>query len=59
MASVEGEEIGSPEVFQTFSGTTGIETTAMDATNGCVCVWLWLLCYAVLCVVCVTLQSCV
>ncbi len=38
IASVEGEEIGSPAVFQTFSGTTGIETTAMDATNGCVCV---------------------
>ncbi|XP_064404176.1 proto-oncogene tyrosine-protein kinase ROS-like isoform X2 [Halichondria panicea] len=39
VASVEVEDasnpvIGSPEVFQTFSGTTGIETTAMDATNG-------------------------
>ncbi len=51
MASVEGEEIGSPEVFQTFSGTVGIETTAMDAINGCavhaLCGWY---CPPVLCV---------
>ena len=36
MASVEEEGIGSSEVFETFPSSVVIETTAMDATNGCV-----------------------